>query len=527
MFVALRRNALRGDLDREWLARLNGTKLIVVLGLCLAGIVVVIGGSHLSDWGGSAIAALAGGGVASGGLVAWIGRSAMTAFTARGEAQKPRLVPLSVLTNAGIIVFGTALLVLIGHATAVAIGWAASRFSPAPTMIAITAASVAFVIAAAGLAWLLSGLINLNRFSMHAVYRSRLIRGFLGSARRSGAKHPDRFTGFDPLDNLRVADAFTRRSPPRLFPVINVALNRTRGYDPAQAERKADSFTITPLHCGSARLRRSTDDGAATGAYVPTESYAGDERQTGIHDEPKGITLGTAMTISGAAASPNMGYHSSALTAFVMTLFNMRLGAWLPNPGIGLRKGELIRGGPRNAVPALLSELIGSSRDDGAFVYLSDGGQFDNLGLYEMLRRRCALILVVDAGQDQTYAYEDLGRAIQYATIDLGVSIDFPKPIRVDQKRLRAEGAFARITYPARDGQPRAEGRLLYLKPWLSDPLPIEISACAGRRKTFPTTRPSTSSSRRATSNPTDGWAPGSRARCSTRPRAPRTRSTT
>ncbi|WP_132257299.1 hypothetical protein [Methylobacterium segetis] len=485
-FVALRRNALRGDLDREWLARLNGTKLIIVLGLCLAGIVVVIGGSHLSGWSDTAIAALAGGGAASGGLVAWIGRSALTAFAAHGTERKPPLVPLSVLTSLGIVAFGTVLLVLIGHGTALGIGRIARLLDADPSMIAINVACVSTVIASILLAWILGRVINLNRFSMHAVYRSRLIRGFLGPARRPADQRPDRFTGFDPLDNLRVTDAFTRRVPPRLVPVINVALNRTRGFDPAQAERKADSFTITPLHCGSAQLRRSANGGAATGAYVPTDLYAGDERQTGLYDEPKGISLGTAMTISGAAASPNMGYHSSALTAFVMTLFNVRLGAWLPNPGAGLTRGALKRAGPRHALPALLSELIGRSRDDNAFVYLSDGGHFDNLGLYEMLRRRCSLIVVVDAGQDEAYAYGDLARAIQYAGIDLGVAVEFPRPIEVDQSRLRSEGAFARITYPARGDEPAAKGRLLYLKPWLSDPLPIEVAACAARRKTFP-----------------------------------------
>ena len=46
-----------------------------------------------------------------------------------------------------------------------------------------------------------------------------------------------------------------------------------------------------------------------------------------------GISLGSAITISGAAASPNMGYHSSPFVTFILTLLNVRLGAWLGNPG--------------------------------------------------------------------------------------------------------------------------------------------------------------------------------------------------
>ena len=68
-----------------------------------------------------------------------------------------------------------------------------------------------------------------------------------------------------------------------------------------------------------------------------TTDYGGQEHESGPDDAKSGITLGTAMTISGAAVSPNQGYHSSPATAFLMTLFDVRLGAWLPNPGVDQR----------------------------------------------------------------------------------------------------------------------------------------------------------------------------------------------
>jgi len=52
-----------------------------------------------------------------------------------------------------------------------------------------------------------------------------------------------------------------------------------------------------------------------------------------VYGGPQGISLGSAITISGAAASPNMGYHSSPFVTFILTLLNVRLGAWLGNPG--------------------------------------------------------------------------------------------------------------------------------------------------------------------------------------------------
>ena len=93
--------------------------------------------------------------------------------------------------------------------------------------------------------------------------------------------------------------------------MINIALNVVSTEKLAWQERKAESFTVTPLHSGNSAL-----------GYRDSTEYGG------------GISLGTAVAISGAAASPNMGYHSSPPLAFLMTLFNVRLGWWLEIPGL-------------------------------------------------------------------------------------------------------------------------------------------------------------------------------------------------
>ena len=164
------------------------------------------------------------------------------------------------------------------------------------------------------LLWLLAGLaglgvvmgyfINVNKFSLHALYRNRLIRAFLGASRT--VRKPHWFTGFDPDDNFRVRDL----NPGRPFHVINIALNLVKGGQLAWQERMAAPFSVSRLHCGSWVL-----------GYRPSAQF-GD-----------GITLGTALAISGAAANPNQGYNSSPLVALLMTLFNLRLGWWLGNPG--------------------------------------------------------------------------------------------------------------------------------------------------------------------------------------------------
>ena len=142
----------------------------------------------------------------------------------------------------------------------------------------------------------------------------------LGGANDPG-RRPDGFTGFDQYDNLRVGDLWEPPAPQsapktwRPFHVINIILNLASSKSLAWQQRKGISFTVTPKFCGAA------DDDFG---YRRTKEYG---------DPGDGISLGTAMAISGAAVSPNMGYHSSPSIAFLLTFFNVRLGWWLGNPG--------------------------------------------------------------------------------------------------------------------------------------------------------------------------------------------------
>ena len=273
--------------------------------------------------------------------------------------------------------------------------------------------------------------VNVNRFSMHAVYRNRLTRAFLGSARNNRDQDP--FTGFDPQDNMPLSSLLDTGNG--LFPVINTTLNITAGNNTAWAERQAASFTATPLACGSARCgipSRRRPRRSCTAPSFPTTRFAGLET---LKDHPTKATesgpgLGNALTVSGAAVSPNWGYHSSRITAFLMTLFNVRLGIWLPNPSKAT-PDELRLARPRNSLMALIDEMLGETTDDSQAIYLSDGGHFENLGLYEMFRRRCSSILVVDAGADAACSLIDLGNAIRKAEIDFGIRVAMQEPMHV------------------------------------------------------------------------------------------------
>lgn len=312
----------------------------------------------------------------------------------------------------------------------------------------------------------LSFLVDTNRFSLHGMYRARLIRTFLGASRPAREREPNPFTGFDEHDDVALADLWPRGRPAPLH-VVNVALNLVTGEELASHQRKAVSFTFSPLHSGSWRV-----------GYRPTRDYGG------------GITLGTAITISGAAASPEMGYHSKPLHSFLLTLFNIRLGWWLGNPGFSGRRNYR-DAAPASSVMPILDEALGRTDDRNANVYLSDGGHFENLGLYEMVLRRCRFILVSDAGCDPDCSFEDLGNAIRRIRVDFGIPITFASvPIysRAHPETHKADAAYCavgRIGYSAVDGAVE-DGTLVYVKPAFYGAEPPDVFNYAHTSPGFP-----------------------------------------
>ena len=84
------------------------------------------------------------------------------------------------------------------------------------------------------------------------------------------------------------------------------------------------------------------------------------------------------------------------------------------------------RAQPTFGIKYLADEAFGRTSDEKPYVYLSDGGHFENLGLYEMVLRRCHTIVVIDADADAGYTFDNLGNAIRKIRIDLGIPIDFP-----------------------------------------------------------------------------------------------------
>jgi hypothetical protein len=294
------------------------------------------------------------------------------------------------------------------------------------------------------------------------MYQSRLVRTFLGASRDD--RKPNPFTGFDGRDDLRVHDL----ADVRPLHVLNATLNAVSSTRVAGHERQAESFTFSPLHVGN-----------RNGGYRPTHEYGSDGGGPGT-----GLSLGMAMAVSGAAASPAMGIYSSKARAFLLTLANARLGLWFGNPSDdkSWQNSE-----PPLGVGPILRELLGLTTDRNPFVYLSDGGHYENLGLWEMVARRCGLIVVSDAGCDPEYGFGDLSNAIRRIRLDLGIPIHFP-PLditRAGQGHGNPHVAIGTIRYSVVDPD-APDGTILYFKATLSGDEPVDVWNFALTDPAFP-----------------------------------------
>jgi hypothetical protein len=266
---------------------------------------------------------------------------------------------------------------------------------------------------------------------------------------------------------VKMTDCTNRRRRPPLH-IVNTTLNLVGGDKLAWQERQADSFTISPPHSGNRRL-----------GYRDSYDYG------------EQISLGTAMAISGAAVSPNMGSKSSPAVTFLMTLFNARLGWWLGNPA----RAKHDRPGPTITLLSMLAEAFGKTNDSSDYVFLSDGGHFDNLGIYEMVRRRCRYIVACDATADSKYAFSDLGNAVRKIRVDTGIPITLSTaylPPTEDQKfglycglgLIHYGNVDCDLTNDPNDK--RRFGYLLYIKPATYADCPPDVRNYKNEHGTFP-----------------------------------------
>jgi len=322
--------------------------------------------------------------------------------------------------------------------------------------------------------------VDINEFSLNAFYRSRLVRCYLGATRPENSRNPQKFTSFDDADDFPLAELV--RTPGQAktgsgaepsggsgdaaelvgepgqaktagpFHIVNCALNLGGSSDLTLHTRRSASFTLTPLHCGSRyQSRTAPNSGPEEIGYFPTSIFGSAEGQP---------TLGQAIAVSGAAASPNMGYHTSPVVAFLLTLFNVRLGWWFPNPA----RGDVSAPSPWFSLRYLFMELFGLANDRSSYLAISDGGHFENLAAYELVKRRCKVIVIGDGECDRKMEFGGLGTLIRVCEVDFGARIVIdPGSLALSESGWSGgRCAVGRIAY-AGDEEPK-EGILIYLK---------------------------------------------------------------
>ena len=269
--------------------------------------------------------------------------------------------------------------------------------------------------------------LDVNATGPHKLYRDALAKTFVQTGNDAGALDL-------PLSALNESHA----AP---YHLINATVNLPSSRSPVLRDRRCDFFLWSKCWAGS----------VSTGYHETKEWKIGGNA----------VGLATAMAVSGAAASPQMGLASRPTLSALLTLLNIRLGLWVPRPEDGSSRTPGFR--------CLLREMTGTGMSETSpLLNLSDGGHIENMGIYELLRRRCKFILCVDGEADQDFTFHGQLTLVRHAQIDLGIRID----PRLDDVRLdtasgysRSHAQLFRILYPP-EGPDRsaAIGLMLYLK---------------------------------------------------------------
>jgi hypothetical protein len=305
---------------------------------------------------------------------------------------------------------------------------------------------------------LLVGLfIDPGQFGLHAFYRERLTRAYTGAVHR-------------PAD-------------------------RNRGTDPRHGDdRRLSRLVGRPLHLVCCAANDLGGDPVATlsrgsrSAVLSRHGLAIGDANVSQND----VTLGAALTASAAAFNPNMGSVSKRLgpaVTFLMAALNLRLGLWLRHPRAGLPE--------HRRWPGLLfyREMFGQTSASGSMptngevplmmrdVHLSDGAHFENLGLYELVRRHCRYIIVADCTADPEVAFDDLGTALRRIREDFGIDVTLDiDPLRPGANGWSRQHAIVgTIEYSEND-----RGVIIYFKPSLTGDEPPDVLQYRKRNAAFP-----------------------------------------
>lgn len=318
-------------------------------------------------------------------------------------------------------------------------------------------------------------------WSLQPYYRGRLREAYATRRDEHGkvrSLEPGEEPALSALGRFRTAEA--QRPGPELL--VCTTMNVT-GTSRIRVGVPAYSFTFSP---SSIRFHvPAADDGLGEDYAVPTDQYAKIFRRW---DTPR-LTAMTAVGMSGAAVSSAMGRFNYGSTKALLALANLRLGMWMPNPRL-VPEGTLPErpGFPRRRLSYLVKEMFGVYDAEDLYLYVTDGGHWENLGLVELLRRKCREIVCVDASGSNSTSFGTIAEAITLAAQELAVDIELPfEPLRaaivdgLPGRTVPRDCAMGLVTY--RTGE---AGVLWYLKASLMDDSPSRLLSYKEKNDIFP-----------------------------------------
>jgi hypothetical protein len=147
--------------------------------------------------------------------------------------------------------------------------------------------------------------------------------------------------------------------------------------------------------------------------------------------------------------------------------------------------------------------VIHKFRGDASYLYVSDGGHWENLGLIELLRRGCNRIYLVSAAGDGAQGFGTIGEAIALAREELGIEIEgldldrlrLPdgEPAEDEEVLIHSDGTtqhFASVTHITgklcRTGDDESYGTIVVLEANLTSGIPWDVQAYAEQNLQFP-----------------------------------------
>lgn len=311
-------------------------------------------------------------------------------------------------------------------------------------------------------------------WSLHVVYRNRLRAAFAVTDNKDKAEPRHRWTKSDTAAVFPLASRFepvlsdykdrleSAKSEPTPEPLICASVARQ---DRTLTGVTALSIVFSPRSIAFYNVDRDVEEPRVTIHECCTDAYtnalgpAATEGWVGGYWGRRRRSLGTMstfMALSGAAVTSTMGRNSLGTTNALLAALNVRLGAWLPNPryinldfatdeentqnvgpqrptrfaslreyitfavfGFGSFKNSARPIVKRSRLNYLVKEIFGGYDLDEPYLYVTDGGHRENLGLVELLRRRCKTIICIDASGDKPGSFSTFFQAARLAQTEV------------------------------------------------------------------------------------------------------------